>query len=1172
MNARSIFMQALDLDDPREQEAYLRRACGGDDRLRARVEALIRAHRAVGSFVLDRAPGADVAVTVDVPPPTERPGSLIGPYKLLEVIGEGGMGVVYMAEQAHPIRRKVALKVIKPGMDTKQVIARFEAERQALALMDHPNIAKVLDAGAADNGRPYFVMELVRGIPITDYCDRARLPIPERLELFIQVCQAVQHAHQKGIIHRDLKPSNVLVTLHDGVPVPQVIDFGVAKAIGQQLTEKTLFTGFAQLVGTPLYMSPEQAELSGLDIDTRSDIYSLGVLLYELLTGTTPFDREALGKAAFDEVRRVIREEEPPRPSTRLSTLGATLTEVSAKRGSDPRRLAKLVRGELDWIVMRALEKDRNRRYESASGLAADVRRYLDDEPVAACPPSAWYRLSKAAHRHRVVLVTTAVVATALVVAVLSLAYSGQLRKAHDLAERSRATAQAALAQASRYLYFLRINQATTAWLDNALDRTAALLDECPPERRDWEWHFLDQQRHSSLLDLNGHEAGVFGVAYSPDGRHIASTSFRWVKVWNAQTGAVVRTLTGHEGSVQGVAYSPDGRHIASTSADGTVRVWDAQTGAVVRTLIGHDGRFPGVAYSPDGRQIASAGADGTVKMWDAETGAVVRTLTGHDSSVSAVAYSPDGRRIAIASRGGKVKVWDAVTGVEICTLAGINHSIAFTPDNSIAFSPDGRHIASINRWEAKVCDAVTGQEVCTLVGHAQTVSKVAYSPDGRRIASASYDRTVKVWDAATGQELLSFRGHTDRLSNLAYSPDGRHIASASYDRTVRVWDAAAGQGVLTFRGHNGRLSNLAYSPDGRRIGSTSFDGMVKVWDAATGQELLTLRGHTQSVWGVAYSPDGRHIASAGLDGKVMLWDAETGELARTLTGHDGGVYAVAYSPDRRHIASAGADGTIMLWDAETGREVRTLRGHTQMIRKLAYSPDGRHIASASVGIDRGVRVWDAESGQEGPTLRGHTGGVFGVAYSPDGRCIASASADQTAKVWDAATGREVLTLRGHSNGVWGVAYSPDGRRIATASADLTVKVWDAATGQEVLTLRGHGRSVHGVAYSPDGRHIASASGDTMVRVWDGTPVSPAWQAERVVRSDRNWSAWQRQEAEECEKQQQWFAAHWHLNQLLARDPADADLRARRDAAQARLADRDRQDQGPELPVDVFAK
>ena len=395
-----------------QREVYLDQACRGDQRLRQQVAGLLKAHAAEGSLLDGCSAGFNETAMFESIP--EACGTVIGPYKLMEQIGEGGMGVVYVAEQSQPVRRKVALKVIKPGMDTKQVIARFEAERQALAMMDHPNIAKVLDGGVTESGRPYFVMELVRGLPITEYCDGERLSIRERLELFVLVCRAVQHAHQKGIIHRDLKPSNILVTLHDGVPVPKVIDFGVAKATGQSLTEKTVYTAFTQLVGTPLYMSPEQVELSGLDIDTRSDIYSLGVLLYELLTGTTPFDSEALKTAAFDEMRRIIREDEPPTPSMRLSTLGETLTTTSMKRSSDPRHLNRSVRGELDWIAMKALEKDRKRRYETANDFAADVMRYLTDQPVEACPPSARYRFAKFARRNRAVLTTAALVVAAL--------------------------------------------------------------------------------------------------------------------------------------------------------------------------------------------------------------------------------------------------------------------------------------------------------------------------------------------------------------------------------------------------------------------------------------------------------------------------------------------------------------------------------------------------------------------------------------------------------------------------------------------------------------------------------------------------------------------------------------------------------------------------------------
>jgi serine/threonine protein kinase len=449
--AEAVFFAALAKVDPAERAAYLNEACGADVDLRRRVNRLLEAHPQVGSFLQEGAavvpaplvaegPGLGGGATVDLPLVTERAGTVIGPYKLLQQIGEGGMGTVFMAEQTQPVQRKVALKVIKPGMDSRQVIARFEAERQALAVMDHVNIARVFDAGATESGRPYFVMELVHGVPITKYCDDNCLTPRQRLELFMPVCQAIQHAHQKGIIHRDIKPSNVMITLYDGKPVPKVIDFGVAKATEQKLTERTLFTQYGTMVGTLEYMSPEQAEISALGVDTRSDIYSLGVLLYELLTGTTPLSHKQVKEAAFAEILRMIKEEEPPKPSTRLSESGEALASISAQRHMEPAKLTKLVRGELDWIVMKTLEKDRNRRYESPSSLARDIERYLHDEPVQACPPSAWYRFRKLARRNKVAFAMASVAAVAL----LALAMAGVFAYRNQLAEEQRQAEQKA--------------------------------------------------------------------------------------------------------------------------------------------------------------------------------------------------------------------------------------------------------------------------------------------------------------------------------------------------------------------------------------------------------------------------------------------------------------------------------------------------------------------------------------------------------------------------------------------------------------------------------------------------------------------------------------------------------------------------------------------------------
>jgi hypothetical protein len=442
----AIFEAAVALA-PKQRAAYLDQACGQDTQLRQRIVLLLGSHDHAGDF-LEPAPPAGPNPTLVMPtPPAEQPGDVIGHYKIREKLGEGGCGVVYVAEQTEPVRRRVALKVIKLGMDTRSVIARFEAERQALALMDHPNIARVLDAGATETGRPYFVMELVRGIKITDYCDQNQLNTTQRLALFVQVCHAVQHAHQKGIIHRDIKPSNILVTLHDGVPVPKVIDFGIAKATEGRLTDLTVYTELRQFIGTPAYMSPEQAEMSGLDIDTRSDIYSLGVLLYELLTGRTPFDAQELLRFGLDAMRRTIREKEPLRPSTRLSTMvDAELTRVAKRQSAEPPKLVHFIRGDLDWIVMKALEKDRTRRFESASGLALDVQRFLKNEPIEARPPSGLYRFQKLVRRNKTAFAAAAAVFAALVVG-LGLSLYLFIQERHALRSERQAVARAVAAE-----------------------------------------------------------------------------------------------------------------------------------------------------------------------------------------------------------------------------------------------------------------------------------------------------------------------------------------------------------------------------------------------------------------------------------------------------------------------------------------------------------------------------------------------------------------------------------------------------------------------------------------------------------------------------------------------------------------------------------------------------
>ncbi len=626
---------------------------------------------------------------------------IAGKYKLLQAIGEGGMGAVWMAQQIEPVKRLVALKLIKAGMDSKTVIARFEAERQALSMMDHPNIARVFDVGTTANGRPFFVMELVKGTPITEFCDARKMTPKQRLELFVPVCNAIQHAHQKGIIHRDIKPSNVLVALHDDKPVPKVIDFGVAKAIGQPLTERTLHTAFEQVVGTPAYMSPEQATFNQLDIDTRSDVYSLGVLLYELLTGTTPIEKARFKQAALMEMLRVVREEEPPRPSTRLSSTEAKAS-IAAVRGTEPAPLAKLLRTELDWIVMKSLEKDRTRRYATAVNFAEDVQRYLSGEPVFAHPPSTTYRMRKFVRKHKGQVIAASLILFALLGGAIGAVYGvieagkqQETRVLKDQAERERDAAEVArdgekeakaaaekardgeelarkaaesarddLAKAQEKLarveYGRTMQVAYEQWRDNNIVAARALLDGTRSDLRGWEWRYVHRLCHSELLTLEGHTAYVVSASFSPDGTRIVTGSFdNTARVWDARSGAEVLSLKGHA-DISSVSFSPDGTRIVTGSEDGTARVWDARRGAEVLSLKGHTRAVWSASFSPDGTRIVTGSVDNTARVWDARSGAEVLSLKGHTNEVSSASFSPDGTRIVTGSWDGTARVWDA--------------------------------------------------------------------------------------------------------------------------------------------------------------------------------------------------------------------------------------------------------------------------------------------------------------------------------------------------------------------------------------------------------------------------------------------------------------------------------------------------------------------------------
>jgi WD40 repeat protein/serine/threonine protein kinase len=1096
-----------------QRAAYLDQACAGDNGLRLKIEALLRVHDEVGSFLENPADGAATLRSVETmlvnSVPVEKVGERIGRYKLRERIGEGGCGVVYVADQEEPVRRRVALKVIKLGMDTKSVIARFEAERQALAMMDHPNIAKVLDAGATEMGRPYFVMELVRGIRITDYCDQNNLSIEERLILFMQVCQAIQHAHQKGIIHRDIKPSNILVTLHDGVPVPKVIDFGIAKATEGRLTDLTIYTELHQFIGTPAYMSPEQVEMSGLNIDTRSDIYALGVLLYELLTGQTPFDPKDLLKSGLDEMRRTIRDKEPQRPSTRLSTmLAVDLTAVAKRHGAPPPKFIHLIRGDLDWVVMKALEKDRTRRYETANGLAMDIHRHLNNEPVIACPPTNLYRFQKLVQRNKLAFAAVSAVTAALVIGLgVSTWMFVRERKAHQqtmAAEREQSSLREAAesaetketqmrqlaetreAAARQNAYASDLVAANLALEDGNFGLARTLLAQYTPEPnqedlRGFEWRYLwGKTRGDQIRTLSGHSNYVNSVAYSPDGTMLASgSSDHTVKLWNSHTGELIATCAGHSEAVRSVAFAPNGKLFASAGDDRLVQLWDVKTHQIVLTIKNHSpylaisDRF--LALTTGGDNHASNG--GIVQLWNYGTGQMVATLP---ASGNRAAFSPDGKTLATANWQGMIKLWNVDDQRPMkFFLSGSVFSLAFSPDgSSLAW---GANSGDIGLWQ------LANDQPTLLSKTNGRVLSVAFSPDGQTLATAHQSHEISLWDVSSGRMLRTLRGHGNEVWAVAFSPDGRSLASGSFDDTVMLWNASG-------TAEKDSISNIAipqwdrvgrpvFSPDGSKLAAATVGGRVAIWESANGQ--ITVKRDIEGQ-PAAFSLDGKSLFTRDAAFKLLReWDVSTQLLlasAAIATPNDEN-YDSTLSADGKLLATSHT-GRVVLNDLDTGQRLFGL-AQKSPARCLGFSPDGTMLATGN--LDDTASLWDLKNRQVAWTVGGFRDAVGAVAFADNG-LFAAGSWDGTIKIYDPGAKRELAKLSGHKAGVIQLDFSSDGRTLASGSDDRTVKLWNLAIGREVITLKTDVPQYF-VKFSPDDRILATGGLDGVVHFWR----APSW-------------------------------------------------------------------------------
>jgi serine/threonine protein kinase/WD40 repeat protein len=1047
-------------------------------------------------------PGGNKNVEIEPAQPVQSEAStFIGRYKLLEKIGEGGFGEVWMAEQKEPVKRRVALKIIKLGMDTKQVVARFEAERQALAMMEHPNIARVFDAGATETGRPYFVMELVRGIRITEYCDQNQLPTQERLKLCMQVCRAIQHAHQKGIIHRDIKPSNILVTLDDVLPVPKVIDFGIAKATQQELTEKTVFTQFHQFLGTPAYVSPEQAELGGLDIDTRSDIYSLGVLLYELLTGKTPFETQELLKGGLETMRQVIREAQPLRPSTRLNDMGKDeLTTTALSRGADPPELISLVRGDLDWIVMKCLEKDRARRYETANGLARDLERHLKNEPVQARPPSRLYEFRKSVRRHWVgfaaITAMLAVLAMGIMLSWRAQQRESRLRQeavklgkseaaAHALAEQRLYDARLAEARArrrtgvagQRFESLAAISEAAT------IRRSPELTDEAVAALS------LTDLRIQKSYRLNSREVAEH-MQFDERLEHYACQTTNGISVRRAADNQEVYFLPVKEVTdiasveimwLQFVASNHFLRAQIVHAVDHNWRLWDLSRGGALVLDLAAD--F--LALGPDGKTLVIA-RDGTLLFQDLATGKKLREVKT-EVRVDNLLFSHGGDWIAgYQDEGPRLQVWEVASGQ---MLAGVLNSddicsAAWNHDDSL-LAVGGRS-GGINLWDVK-----RGEFSQHLEGHRGRVCGLVFDYRRRMLASTSWDGTTRLWDVSTGQPLVMYPA---ALTSAEFSPDDQMLACAVAGPECYLLQVAqpAGYRRLVSREKLGRSLGLDLSPDGR-LAAVGTDNGTRLVDIRAGQELGVVgRGYYRSVrFDSGAAPSLWASGMTGLSRWRMKFAADRGQsvlrvgpseclLSRLWQGSS------ASDRDLRRFAISRFRNSPVgfdLWDRSNPAAPPKFcaQGNGAF---PTMDPAGQWVATGT-WTGSGVRVFDFETGQLIRELA--VRGSAEVVCSPNGKWLATDNATEC-RLWDTKSWSPAPQIL-PADSTWAtgpMAFSPDSSLLATCHDVRQVQIVSVPGLQVVARLLlPTGVKIGALRFSSDGTTFAALEDLGTIHLWD---------------------------------------------------------------------------------------